>query len=79
MLVVIVTVHLTTPPPPLPEPLHWSTANGRVLRSPVTVQVTLRWPPPPLPEPLHWLTVGGVGAPGVLGGEQSTVGADPPP
>jgi hypothetical protein len=79
-LVVIATSHVTRLPPPLSDPLHWSTVTGsadEVLASAATEHVTLRAAPPPLAEPLHWVTM----APVVLAGkgEQLSVGWVPPP
>ena len=47
------------PPPPLPEPLHWSIVALVVL--PFGRHKTVGSVPPPVPDPLHWLTVAGVG------------------
>lgn len=64
----------TKAPPPLPEPLHWSTLTARdeVIVEPV---VTVQMNPtlvPPLPEPLHCPTVAAETevTPGVLAGVQ---------
>ncbi len=75
---VIVVLHFTVAPPPLPEPLHWAIVIGTgVVALLGAVQITLIVPPPPLPDILHWLIVG-VGEPGG-GGLQTTVGWVPPP
>jgi hypothetical protein len=52
-------VQLTSAPPPLPEPLHWSMFTGSVVvivEDPDTVHMNATLVPP-LPEPLHWPTV----------------------
>jgi hypothetical protein len=47
-------------PPPVPDPMHWSTVTPEVdvptgtLLVTVTLQYTLL--PPPVTMPLHWLT-----------------------
>ncbi len=72
------TVHVTVAPPPLPDPLHWSTVteSAEVWVEGPTVHCTRMVPPPPLPEPLHWVIV----APVVLPiGSHRTVGWIPPP
>lgn len=69
----IVALHVTVPPPPLPEPLHWSmlTARPAVRVAGSTVQRTRAVPPPPFPELLRWVML----APLVLpSGLQDTVG-----
>jgi hypothetical protein len=71
---------VTVPPPPLPEPLHWSTVTTTVdvvVEPGSTVHRTRSVPPPPLPDPLHCVTA----APVVLAGEgaHTVVGAVPPP
>ena len=78
MLLVNLTVHVTTAPPPLPEPLHWWTDTGSAaVRVEVgTVHCTRRVPPPPLPELLHCVTVALVVEPI---GEHNLVGWVPPP
>ena len=62
---VTVAVHLMNEPPPLAEPLHWSTCTGKVtvvVDAVLTAQLgeprgTAGTRPPPLPEPLHCPTV----------------------
>jgi hypothetical protein len=57
-LLVTVDRQVTREPPPLAEPLHWSTvmrSDALCVEAGATVQVTVL--PPPLPEPLHWVTV----------------------
>jgi hypothetical protein len=51
-------LQVTVAPPPLPEPLHWSTwtRSADVTVDVGTVQVTRPAAPPPLPEPLHCVT-----------------------
>ena len=71
---VTVAVQLTSAPPPLPEPLHWSTFTGSVVVI-VDAPVTMHANPtlvPPLPEPLHCPTVAAVTdvTPGVFAGVQ---------
>jgi len=50
--------HVTSAPPPLPEPLHWSMWIGSVavVVEPETVQTNPTLVPP-FPDPLHWPTV----------------------
>ena len=72
---VTVDSHLTSVPPPLPEPLHWSMFTGRVdviVDPAVTVQRNSTLVPP-LPEPLHCPTVAAVTEviPGVFTGLQN--------
>jgi hypothetical protein len=59
MSFVTVAWQVTSAPPPLPEPLHWSTftkSDAVIVDGPVTEQ-TKPTLVPPLPEPLHWPTV----------------------
>jgi len=78
MLLVTDVVHVTVPPPPFPEPLHWSmvTGSAEVWVDGVTVHFTRMVPPPPLPELLHWVIVALVVLPI---GIHTTVGWVPPP
>jgi hypothetical protein len=60
MLLVTKAVQVTSPPPPLPEPLHWLTVTGRADASVEpgwTSHVTRIVPPPPVPASLHWVMV----------------------
>jgi hypothetical protein len=77
-LLVMETVQVTKPPPPLPEPLHWSTVTGRaeVSVDGATSHWTRMVAPPPLPDPLHWLIVALVVSPIGL---HDRVGWVPPP
>jgi hypothetical protein len=76
----IEALHVTKPPPPLPEPTHWWIWTGRaevIVESPATEHRT-RWvAPPPLPELLHWVTVAS-DVPAVAG-LHAVVGWVPPP
>ena len=78
MLLETDTAQVTVLPPPLLEPLHWSTVTGKALASveEVTVHSTRMEPPPPLPEELHCVIAASVVSPS---GSHCTVGAIPPP
>jgi hypothetical protein len=71
---------VTVPPPPFPEPLHWSTLTGSAevsVEPGSTVHLTRSVPPPPVPEPLHCVMVASVVFAGK--GLQAVVGSVPPP
>ena len=73
-------MHVTKPPPPLPEPTHCSIDMGKAALSvdaESTVQRTRRVEPPPVPASLHCVTVAFVVVAGK--GLHAMVGSVPPP
>ena len=75
----IVTVQITTAPPPFPEPSHCLIVGSEAVVVPgVTLHFTRSVPPPPFPEVLHCWIVADVSLAVPLG-THTVVGCVPPP